>query len=93
VPPDNVLVPTARIRNPLARKSRSCCHVVGGLMGSCKEECTCAPGQCTCENCPNKSTDKGKSACSCGEVCSCAPGKCTCENCPNKAASKGKSCT
>jgi hypothetical protein len=26
----NVLVPTAQTRNPLARKSRLCCHVVGG---------------------------------------------------------------
>ena len=51
--------------NQLASKFCSLINMGGaGLMSSCESGCSCKPGQCSCENCPKKSTDKGKSACS-----------------------------
>ncbi|GAA6027036.1 hypothetical protein JCM8097_006058 [Rhodosporidiobolus ruineniae] len=63
-------------------------------------QCTCAPGQCQCNNCHGgqdknaqaksccQTDDKGAQTCDCSSSsnCKCEAGKCQCASCGNKRA-------
>ena len=63
---EHVIVRTAPIRLRMLAKlaSKLFLHMNGArLISSCEDGGSCKPGECSCENCPKKVTDKGKSAC------------------------------
>ncbi|GFZ44009.1 hypothetical protein JCM24511_01730 [Saitozyma sp. JCM 24511] len=70
----------------------SCSTTKAGETCNCQatHECKCAPGECTCTNCP--AHKPAEAVCTCKPECKCAPGTCECGTCPNSSKNKPATC-